>query len=84
MRKFVLLAAVLFIAASVSLTACGSKASDNSKAAKECCGDHKADAKACCDSTKASTPADSSKKAGCCEGEKHKEPCEKPCAHKQN
>lgn len=78
------MAVVVFIAASVSLNACDSKASDSSKAAQECCGDLNSDAKACCDLSKDSTPAVSSKKAGCCEGEKHKEPHEKPCVHNQN
>lgn len=85
MKKFVFLTAVLFIAASVSLTACGSKASDNSKATKESCDEHgKSEAKGCCDSTKVNAASDSTNKAGCCDGEKHEEPCDKPCEHKNN
>ncbi|MEW5846944.1 MAG: hypothetical protein AB1777_11875 [Bacteroidota bacterium] len=84
MKKVVLIASVLLFVGSIALTSCGSKASDNSNQAKtECCGDHgKVEGKTCCDSTKVNSPAESTKKEGCCSGKEHKEPCDKPCEHK--
>lgn len=85
MKKVLLIVSTLFVVGSIALTSCDSRASHSSnQASTECCGDRgKVEGKDCCDSTKVNAPADSDKHEGCCSGKEHKEPCDKPCDHKQ-